>query len=673
MGPCAMIHSMRIAKILGWIVGVLIALVALSLLAVKLFVDPNSYKDRIQASVKSSTGRDLILKGDLKLSVFPWVALELGPATLSSPPGFGAEPFLAFQRAAVRVKLLPLLSKRLEVARVELDGLNLNLQKNAAGQGNWSSGKTAAAPPPGSGGSAPELESIEGISVTHGHVVYGVYTIDNLSLETGAFATGKTVPVRLGLDANRGVAGEVFTVNGRFDFSMPADGVFHIAALNVNGTISQPGGEKPVPWEIVAPTLDADTAKQTLALPALNASLSSAKLTLAVNGTKIVDDPHLTGSLTLSPVVLREFAPRMGVALPATHDPRALAELSASLKFAYDAKRATLDDVTMKLDDTTLKGHIELVNGASKEAPDTLKFELGADAINLDRYRPPDSRASAAAPTQAATPTSPAAKPAGPPMNIQGTLVLAAAHVAGLDFSNFKTTLDSSNHVARLNPTQANLYGGTFLGDITYDQRVATPAIALDVHLANIDATQLVANTSVKGRVSGKANVNLKSTAKGAGADDITKSLNGRFDLNLTNGAIEGVDLGYAVAAGQALLNQQSSSVPNTHKTAFDTFKMSAPIANGVATTDDLVISSAVLKVAGKGSIALPTSGIDMTLLVKLMKSAQTTAVDIPLKVTGTYTDPTIRPDLNEAAKDAVKDKLKDILKKNGLEGLFKH
>jgi hypothetical protein len=46
--------------------------------------------------------------------------------------------------------------------------------------------------------------------------------------------------------------------------------------------------------------------------------------------------------------------------------------------------------------------------------------------------------------------------------------------------------------------------------------------------------------------------------------------------------------------------------------------------------------------------------------------------VDIPLKITGTYADPTVRPDMEALAKGQVKQKLQDVLKKNGLEGLFK-
>ena len=398
---------MRIAKVLGWIAGGLIALLVLLLLGIKLLVNPNSYRDRIEAAVKTATGRELVLNGELKLSVFPWVALELGPATLSSPLGFGPAPFLSFQHAAVRVKLLPLLARKLQVAKVQLDGLDLNLRRNAQGQGNWSMGNSAAPAafdkPSGasqSSGGSLQVQSIGGIAVTHGRVSYPPYTIDDLDFETGAFAGVQTVPVTLKLKASRGVPGESFDIGGTLDVSRSADGnTFHLAGLALSGSISQPGIAEQLPWALSAPTLDVDLTQQTLALPALDASVADAKLSMAISGTRILDNMNLAGSLALSPLALRKLAASLGVTLPATRDPHALSSLAASLKFSHDAKGTALEDVLLKLDDTTLRGSMDLVSGT----PDALKFNLSADRINLDRYTAPDSTSSAAAQKPAAS------------------------------------------------------------------------------------------------------------------------------------------------------------------------------------------------------------------------------------------------------------------------------
>ncbi len=664
---------MKLAKIFTFVVGGLVLAVVVGVLLVFILVNPNDFKTKIAALVKDSTGRELNLKGDIKLSVFPWVVLQLGPASLGNPPGFGDTPFLSFSRADIRVKLLPLLAKRLEVARVVLDGLDLRLVKHADGKANWQEDEQEVPTKPEAkiSGGGPALESIAGIAVTHGRVSYNEYVIENLELETGAISGHQEVSVALTLDANRGIAGETFAFTAKFNVEdNPDTKGLRIEALNVNGSVTRPTGTH-LHYELAAPQLVANLDQQTLSLPKCFLIFGAAKITGSLSGTKIVDGMHLTGSIALAPLALHQFVTNLGVSLPKTQDPKALSSLSLGTAFSYNKDGVTLDDLHIKMDDTTLNGDIKFGFGKTE----SVKFELGADRIDLDRYRPPvgstpDPKSAAANQPKPKAPTD-----TSEPMMAQGTFRLAAAQAAGLDFTNLLVTVDMKDNVTHLHPLEAQLYGGKYSGDLTYDARAATPAISMDEHLSSVDVARLLANTKAKGWASGKANVNIKGTARGAGADDIMKTLNGHFDANVANGALEGMDVGYELAMAQALLNKSlSTSVRNTHKTAFDAFKVSALISNGVAETKDLAISSAVLKVTGQGTVNLPTSVINMTLLASIMKTAGTTAAGIPLKVTGTYTDPSVKPDLTEAAKSELKQKALEALKKNGLDlnSLFK-
>jgi AsmA protein len=665
---------MKTAKILGFSLGAVVLLIVAAVLLVSLLVDPNTFKPKIAAEVKQATGRELNLTGDIKLSVFPWLALTLGPASLSNPEGFPDTPFVSINRADIRVKLMPLLSKRLEVARVVLDGLDLRLIKHADGKANWQMDEETRPeekPQAKSSGGGPSLESIAGIEVTHGRVSYNEYVVENLNLQTGAISGQRDVPVSLSFDAQRGIAGEKLAFSAKLTVqNNPDTEDLRVAALNVSGTVTRPADSSPLHYDLSAQRLQANLDKQTLSLPEFSLSVGAAHATGALTGTKLSEDLNLTGTMALAPLVLREFAPRFGMALPKTNDPKALSSLSMGSKFSYDANGVALEDLSVKLDDTTLKGNVKLSLGKGE----AVKFALAADRINLDRYRPPPGATPDPKSAAANQPKPKAAANPSEPMSAQGTFTLAAAHAAGLDFTNLSVTVDMRDNVTHLHPLEAQIYGGRYSGDLTYDARTASPTLSLDEHLSGVDTTQLMANTKAKGRVSGKASINIKATARGAGAEDILKTLNGHLDANLLNGALEGMDLGYELALAQSLLDKQSGTqVPNTHHTAFEAFKTSAQITNGVAETHDLTITSAVLKVGGQGSINLPTSGIDMTLLASVMKSATTTAVDIPLRITGQYTDPTVKPDLTALAKDEVKQKLKDVLKKNGLDlkGLF--
>src|SRR5690606_23752114 len=74
----------------------------------------------------------------LELELFPWLAVEAGGVTLGNAPGFDpAVPFATAERVAAEVRLLPLLSRRVEIGTIRLDGLELNLTRDANGRGNW--------------------------------------------------------------------------------------------------------------------------------------------------------------------------------------------------------------------------------------------------------------------------------------------------------------------------------------------------------------------------------------------------------------------------------------------------------------------------------------------------------------------------------------------------------
>jgi AsmA protein len=317
------------------------------------------------------------------------------------------------------------------------------------------------------------------------------------------------------------------------------------------------------------------------------------------------------------------------------------------------------------LDDTHLKGSAAMVG-----EPRALKFELTVDQIDLDRYLS-DDKAAAAAPKAAVEPK--AGEKANALPDADGTLSVASVHFSPLDFTNVRVTVASKDNVLHLFPSLARIDGGSYSGNITVDQRGAVPSLSMDEHLSSIDMTRLLAGTSYKGRLAGHGNVNVKATARGAALPAVMQTLNGHFDATLADGALEGIDLGYEVGLAQALVKHTAAPIrSNPPRTQFDAFKMSAEITNGMAKTSDLIVSSPVLRVTGKGSTNLVNKVLDLDVLASFMKAPGTSAADIPLKITGTYVDPTVRPDAEALAKGQLKQKLQDVLKKNGLEGLFK-
>lgn len=658
---------MQKARVLGGLVGAIVVLPGALLLAVWLWVNPNNYQGRIAAAVKQSTGRDLHLSGDIKLSVLPWVALETGPASLGNPPGFGDQPLLSVTHATLRVKLLPLLRRRLEITRVELDGLDLGLRKNAQGGGNWQEASATTQSTPRARadetGLPRSFAAFPALRIHDGRVSYEDITLDHLNLETASVAQSQDIPFSITFGANRGVPGEQLTVNARFDVSADSARSLRLAAVNLSGTLTRPGEERPIPWEFSAPVLVVDPSLQTAQAAALTFSYAGARLTGSIAAAKMWDDLSLKGSVTLAPLVLREFGQRVGMAIPQTKDAKAWSQLSGSADIACASKAWTLKNIKVHLDETEVQGNIELSTADTK----TLRFDLAADQIDLDRYRVAGERATGHEDKM----THQSIDTAKNPFEMDGTLTAARTSFSGMDFTHLRLTVASKDGVTHLFPMEAQIDGGRYSGDITLDGRGAVRSVSIDGHLFGVDMARLLAKSAQKGRLSGRATLNVTGIAHGGSMDELLKTLNGHLDAELADGVLEGIDLEYERNRAQALVDGAAAPRDDTKRTKFDAFKTSAQITNGIAETHDLTISTQVLRVTGQGSANLSTKAINFQLLASIFKAPAKTLADIPFKVTGTYADPIVKADLEPLVKHQLKQKLQDILKKNGLQGLF--
>jgi AsmA protein len=651
-------------KVAGGLVGGILVFLAAVLLAVWLFVNPTYYKGSIVAKVKEVTGRDLALSGDLKLSIFPWVALECGPASLSNLPGFSDAPFLTITHATMRVRLMPLLRRRLEVSRIEVEGLDVHLFKNADGKGNWHgaeplSGSSASADNPSA---ERDVESLPEVRVRDARMSYQDLRIEHLDFESGSVGRDHDIPVSATFDANRGTPGEGISVNAKFDVSDNSGGrPLHLAAVNLNGRINRPDDSRPAHWELTAPALELNLAEQSLASGAFSLTYSNAHLTGSILAKNVLDDVSLTGSMTLMPLVLHEFAPRLGLTLPTTQDPKALSQLSGAADVAYASKAWSLTKLQARLDDTQFEGNLSVSGGPIE----SLTFDLAADQIDIDRYR----RASARGSDQSQAPDQ--LNSGASPVEAAGTLKVASATFLGKELSHLRLTIYSKERLTHFFPLEADVDGGRYSGDITLDERGAVSVLNVNEHLTGVDLSRLLAAAAPKRHLSGRATLNFKGAARGATPEALLKTLNGHLDAELSDGAFEGIDLGYDVNRAQALFDRSTVTRSDTGRTMFDQFKVSAQITNGIADTQDLTISSEALKITGQGSVSLPTKAIHLQLKASLLTAPGTTLVDVPVDVSGTYADPTVKANITAVAKDQLKQKFQDILKKNGLQGLF--
>jgi len=100
--------------------------------------DPNAYRDEVAALVRKATGRELVIEGDLSVTLFPRLGIGVGAARLSQAPGFGTRSFATLTEAEADLRLWPLVRhRRVEIGRVRVQGIALELLRRADGSTNW--------------------------------------------------------------------------------------------------------------------------------------------------------------------------------------------------------------------------------------------------------------------------------------------------------------------------------------------------------------------------------------------------------------------------------------------------------------------------------------------------------------------------------------------------------
>lgn len=277
------------------IVGALLVLVVVSLIAVGVYVstlDPNDYKGLISDKFTEKTGRTLAIDGDIRLTLYPWLGLEVNGVTVGNAPGFGDAPFLHADHAMARIKLMPLLNERYEIDTVRLQGAAINLAKNEAGQTNWAD--LASGEQQQSGQIPLAAIILGGVDIQNAALSWddrstGVrYDITGLTMTTGELVYGAPIELNLSMNAkaNKPDLNAAVKLASTLVYDLDKE-TFDIAPFKLNTTLTGPN----VPNR--SATIDLDTTininmdAETLAVNNLQFNALGTSLTGTINATNI--------------------------------------------------------------------------------------------------------------------------------------------------------------------------------------------------------------------------------------------------------------------------------------------------------------------------------------------------------------------------------------------------
>ena len=639
------------------------------------------------------------IEGELDLSIFPWLAIEIGKTTLSNAEGFGDEPFLTFDNARVGVRLMPLLfGDEVAVGGASIEGLRLNLAVDRAGNTNWDDfageGGEEAPEEPNVGeqiGRQAAAESTLEIRIANVRVVDAAltyvneqlnerYEISSFDFTTGAIARGEPISFSGDMDFSAQPAGTTGSValemTGAFD-----DGTIRLEDFDIGGNVDGVA-EVPVTFSFAAPAIELDTVARNADFGTLEFTLLDVRLSADVEPFSYADSPTPSAKLQIDAFSPRSLMQTLNIEAPETADPSALSRFMIDGNAQVGENAITLTGIELVIDETTFRGDLVV----PRQSTGTYRLNLAGDAIDLNRYMAPaDENAQA---TQDGAPPLEIPVDLIKAFNAQGNVTLNAAELGGMVFENIEVGLNSSNGQMRVHPISAEFFEGSYQGDVRINAAAATPVLSVNERINDVSLQALGRSMLETENLSGTINGVFALSGSGFDMAQIQRDLDGNLSFTLKDGAWEGVDVWHQLRAARAAFRREPAPErEGPPRTPFSEVSATATVTDGILNNRDFFAELPFMQMRGQGTVNLPTTAIDYSLQGRVFDQPEylpgdvtpeeiedLTRFELPLRITGTLNEPKFGIDFDEIVRqrveEEVEDKVEEVLK-DKLKDLF--
>jgi len=565
------------------------------LAAAQLLISADNVRRQALEQIRAVAGLDPVLRGPTTVKLFPTGSVSFADVTL----GDGSRPPLVAERLTARLRFLPLLLGRVEIADVTLERPTITIDLQPDGNSNWAglvAGLLRAQQPntarPASGFS--EMRIANGTVVLHdvGHRVTEQLTDVDFSLAWPS------------ISKSFGATGH-FAWNGR-----PID-----ASLTLADFPAALAGKR-------------SGLKVRLSGAPMKAAFEGAiglKPTLKVEGTLAADAPSLRDVLVWSG---QKPLPGGGFG-----------------RFAIKAQTnvvggtIALSGVNVELDGNTAEGVLTFAT----EGRQTLQGTLAADALDLTPYVSTMKLLTSNQHEWNAT-----------QIGLDGLngldldLRLSAAKVTLSNAKLGRTAIGANLRDGKLVVSigEAQAYGGLIKGSLTLADQAEGVDVKSQLNFNDVDLDSCLDQLFGLRRLEGKGSMTFVAEGHGDSVLGVTQTLNGTATLTGRDGALSGLNVEQLL---RRLERRPLSGGGDfrTGRTPYSKIAVNLKIVNGTIGVDELKIEGPTVNLALAGSASIPMRELDLKGTAALVTASRTGSdpFSLPFVVQGSWEDPLMLPD----------------------------
>jgi AsmA protein len=584
-------------KRLGMPIAALLGVALTVLIAMSWLLNRDALREAVEAQIRAVTGLDLVVHGNIDISVFPGSYVSFHDVGLKGAAT--SDPALAVDVLTANLRLLPLLLQRFEIADVMMLRPHINVVRDASGDSNWTPfiQTIARTMKPG----ADNQVSFSEIRIQDGQLSYE---------DTGNHVTEALGDIDLSL-AWPSIS-RSFAATGQFDWR----------GERVDGSISVS--------DFVA-ALSGDRS-------GLKARLSSAPLKLAFDGT-VADRTSMMmeGTLTVDSTSLRNALRWTGGAPPGSGG---FGRFALKARANVVGASIALTNVNVELDGNVAEGVMTYANNGRQ----SLQATLAAGALDFTPYVSTFRLlASGAHDWNRQLFDLNSLSSADVDMRLSAAQVTVGSSKLG------RTGLGANlrGGALALSIGEAQVYGGIARGSFAVTRTDAVADVKAQFQLIDVDLQSCAGELFGITKLSGRGNLNVSLVASGTSPFGLAQSLDGTASLAGHDGAIAGFNVEQLL---KRLERRPLSGGGNfrSGSTPYDTLNIAVKFSEGIATAQDVRVDGPTSRLTLTGTASVPSREYDLKGVASLISASTPNApsdFDLPFVVQGPWDDPLIFPD----------------------------
>jgi AsmA protein len=637
-------------KTLKWgsiIIASLVLILIALILIIPRVVNVQKYKHELEKKIAEVSGRPISVGDDLRLSLFPWAGVSFSELHLGNVKGFKERDFVNVKSFEVRIKLLPLLSKDIQVKKFILNEPSMLLIKNKDGRVNWKLPKKTTEP---KGVEKERTGEVSGKGLPISALWVGEFSIKNGMV--------------LWIDHTTGTRKQVSNINLTLqEVSLDRPVQLKFSAVMDKQPVSMQGSVGPMLQGLQEGFVSMDLSIK--ALNELTMRLKGALENLAVN-------PGVELDLEVAEFSPRKMVAALGQTLPVTTaGPSALNRMTLNAHVQANSKQVSVSKGILGLDESRMNFSMK----ASDFSKPALKFDLNLNQINLDRYLPAKTgkKSSSQETVQKSksqkkeSSSGSTKKPDYTPLRrlvLDGQLKIDKLIANKAKIQNVILKIHAKNGRFNLYPLKFNMYQGNVSGKAMLNVTKDVPESNINLTVTKVESGPLLSDVFEKDILEGVMQANVTLAMNGDDPALLKKTLNGNGELLFTDGAIKGIDLAGMVRNVQAAFGL-AEKLDQRPKTDFTELKAPFTITRGVINTAKTSLKSPLLRVMANGNADLVKQTLDFRVEPKVVGTIkgqgdekQRSGIMVPVLVTGNFSSPKFRPDLKSLAEKQIQEKV---------------